>query len=61
MNQIEKATGTQTTITLTQMSGHEVEVVTVIGNGGPGVRVLSDEKAATLASLVAAFLKEHGH
>jgi len=60
MDQIQKATGTQTTITMTQMSGLQVEVVTVFGNGTPDVRVLSDDQAATLAGLVATFLAEQG-
>jgi len=60
MSSTEPATEDQTQITLTQMSGREVEVVTVTNGGQPAVRTLSDAKAATLASLITDYLAQHG-
>jgi hypothetical protein len=49
-----------TQITMTQMTGRQVEVVTQVEQGTPDVRVLSDAKAAELAAIVAAFLVRNG-
>jgi hypothetical protein len=49
----------QTTITMTQMSGKQVEIVTQV-DGALDIRALTDFRAAELAKLIAVFLVKHG-